>query len=170
MSPLRHNLSDKLTGLIHITRAQTHLQSPVAVVEQLHRAEYLKKKKKKKDKPLRTKNPSLQESTGQAGSIIHFTLFYKAWNTHLTETFYSHHTMRCPEAPSTMAEPMFLTAKLEHNPRICHKELKAVYLHYSWVSCPFSLPQLKWHELQPHFLSFTLWFLGTWRNTSFDTS
>lgn len=47
MSPLRHNLSDKLTGLIHITRAQTHLQSPVAVVEQLHRAEYLKKKKKK---------------------------------------------------------------------------------------------------------------------------
>lgn len=75
MSPLRHNLSDKLIGLIHITRAQTDFKSPAAVVEHLHRTEYLRKKK---DKFPRTKNPSLQESTGQAGSIMHLMLFYKA--------------------------------------------------------------------------------------------
>lgn len=46
MSPLRHNISDnKLTELMHITRAQTDLKSPVTVVEQSHRAEYLRGKK-----------------------------------------------------------------------------------------------------------------------------
>lgn len=48
MSPLRHNISDnKLTELMHITRAQTDLKSPVTVVEQSHRAEYLRGKKNK---------------------------------------------------------------------------------------------------------------------------
>lgn len=176
MSPLRHHLSDnKLTELMHITRAQTDLKSPVTVVEQDRILE------EKKDKPLRTMNPFLQESTGQAGSIIHFMLFYKAWNTQLTETFYFHHTMRCPETPRTMAEPVFLTVKLGHNPRICHKQLKAEYFYYSQVFCPFSLPQLNWQELQLHFLMAKmpashswkvteLWLPETWRNTSFDTN
>lgn len=75
--PLRQHLSDQLSELMQITRAQTDLRSPVTVIEQLQRTEYLRGKKKKINPP-RTKNPSLQESTGQAGSIIHFMLFYKA--------------------------------------------------------------------------------------------
>lgn len=120
---------------------------------------------KKKDKFPRTKNPSLQESTGQAGSIMHLMLFYKAWNTQLTETFYSHHTMRCPEAPSTMAEPVFSipyceagaqSKDLPQGAKSCVSSLQPAILallpstaEVTWASTPVS-HRKNWLKCQLH--------------------
>lgn len=79
-------------------------------------------------------------------------LFCEVWNPRLAETFYSDYTVGWPEALGTVAESVFLTAKLGHSPRAGHKEVKAVNLHRSQMSCPCSLPQLSWHELHLCFL------------------